>query len=144
MPYRSFELSIGSHQVRNVGIFGPETGTRALFPLGLQGKEMEVRLKGISMGSGGGVEAMVGMLSASASGWRPDPVVLVEEIEPKEWVAQGILITFISLPRGGLVTRKLNIHWHKILIIRPTKLPGGPSRILKVKPTYYLSTDSQT
>ncbi|KAJ9538422.1 hypothetical protein OSB04_031155 [Centaurea solstitialis] len=66
------------------------------------GKEMEARLKGISMGSGG--EAVVGTLSASASGRRPDPVVLVEEIEPKEWVAQvepGVLITFISLPRGG-------------------------------------------
>ncbi|KAI3714522.1 hypothetical protein L6452_21478 [Arctium lappa] len=68
------------------------------------GKEMEARLKGISMGSGGGGEAVVGTLSASASGRRPDPIVLVEEIEPKEWVAQvepGVLITFISLPRGG-------------------------------------------
>lgn len=60
------------------------------------GKEMEARLKGISVGDG--------MLSASASGRRCEPIVLVEEIEPKEWVAQvepGVLITFISLPRGG-------------------------------------------
>ncbi|XP_023744407.1 protein Brevis radix-like 4 [Lactuca sativa] len=68
------------------------------------GKEMEARLKGISMGSGGGGEAVSGTLSASASGRRPEPIVLVDEIEPKEWVAQvepGVLITFISLPRGG-------------------------------------------
>ncbi|KAK1417420.1 hypothetical protein QVD17_26547 [Tagetes erecta] len=68
------------------------------------GKEMEARLKGISMGSGGGGEATAGTLSASASGRRCDPIVLVEEIEPKEWVAQvepGVLITFVSLPRGG-------------------------------------------
>ncbi|XP_076896754.1 protein Brevis radix-like 4 [Bidens hawaiensis] len=61
------------------------------------GKEMEARLKGISMG--GDVS-----LSASASGRRPDPIVLEEENEPKEWVAQvepGVLITFVSLPRGG-------------------------------------------
>lgn len=35
---------------------------------------------------------------------RVDPVVFVEESEPKEWVAQvepGVLITFLSLPRGG-------------------------------------------
>ncbi|CAK9177104.1 unnamed protein product [Ilex paraguariensis] len=63
------------------------------------GKEMEARLKGIS--SGEGTPASV---SASASGRRVDPVVLVEENEPKEWVAQvepGVLITFVSLPRGG-------------------------------------------
>ncbi|KAI3801213.1 hypothetical protein L1987_29317 [Smallanthus sonchifolius] len=68
------------------------------------GKEMEARLKGISMGSGGGGDVSVGTLSASASGRRPDPIVLEEENEPKEWVAQvepGVLITFVSLPRGG-------------------------------------------
>lgn len=66
------------------------------------GKEMEARLKGISMGGGG--EAVGGTLSATASGRRYDPIVLVEEVEPKEWVAQvepGVLITFVSLPRGG-------------------------------------------
>ncbi|XP_071721467.1 protein Brevis radix-like 4 [Rutidosis leptorrhynchoides] len=63
------------------------------------GKEMEARLKGISSG-----DVSVGSLSASASGRRPDPIVLEEENEPKEWVAQvepGVLITFVSLPRGG-------------------------------------------
>nr|XP_043621315.1 protein Brevis radix-like 4 [Erigeron canadensis] len=67
------------------------------------GKEMEARLKGISMGSISG-DVSVGTLSASASGRRPDPIVLEEENEPKEWVAQvepGVLITFVSLPRGG-------------------------------------------
>ncbi|KAK9055593.1 hypothetical protein SSX86_026677 [Deinandra increscens subsp. villosa] len=67
------------------------------------GKEMEARLKGISMGSVGG-DVSVGTLSASASGRRPDPIVLEEENEPIEWVAQvepGVLITFVSLPRGG-------------------------------------------
>ncbi|KAI4344574.1 hypothetical protein L6164_011783 [Bauhinia variegata] len=60
------------------------------------GKEMEARLKGISSGEG---------TPNSASGRRVEPVVLfVEENEPKEWVAQvepGVLITFVSLPRGG-------------------------------------------
>ncbi|KAL2960663.1 hypothetical protein AAZX31_17G049900 [Glycine max] len=60
------------------------------------GKEMEARLKGISSGEG---------TPNSASGRRAEPVVLfVEENEPKEWIAQvepGVLITFVSLPRGG-------------------------------------------
>ncbi|KAK4432839.1 protein Brevis radix-like 4 [Sesamum alatum] len=58
-------------------------------------RELEARLKGISSGEG---------TPASASGRRVDPVVFVEENEPKEWVAQvepGVLITFVSLPRGG-------------------------------------------
>ncbi|XP_051148363.1 protein Brevis radix-like 4 [Andrographis paniculata] len=58
-------------------------------------RELEARLKGISSGEG---------TPASASGRRVDPVVFVEENEPKEWVAQvepGVLITFLSLPRGG-------------------------------------------
>ncbi|XP_024017164.1 protein Brevis radix-like 4 [Morus notabilis] len=62
------------------------------------GKEMEMRLKGISSSSGEGTPV-------SASGRRVDPlIVFVEESEPKEWVAQvepGVLITFVSLPRGG-------------------------------------------
>lgn len=63
------------------------------------GKEMEARLKGLSVGG-----EVTPVMSASASGRRVDPVVLVEESEPKEWVAQvepGVLITFVSLPRGG-------------------------------------------
>ncbi|KAK6151994.1 hypothetical protein DH2020_014629 [Rehmannia glutinosa] len=58
-------------------------------------RELEARLKGISSGEG---------TPASASGRRAEPVVFVEESEPKEWVAQvepGVLITFVSLPRGG-------------------------------------------
>ncbi|KAH6779128.1 BREVIS RADIX-like 4 [Perilla frutescens var. hirtella] len=58
-------------------------------------RELEARLKGISSGEG---------TPASASGRRLDPIVFVEESEPKEWVAQvepGVLITFLSLPRGG-------------------------------------------
>ncbi|KAG2712831.1 hypothetical protein I3843_04G135200 [Carya illinoinensis] len=61
------------------------------------GKEMEARLKGMSSSSGEGTPN-------SGSGRRVEPVVFVEEIEPKEWVAQvepGVLITFVSLPRGG-------------------------------------------
>ncbi|PON54863.1 BREVIS RADIX transcription factor [Parasponia andersonii] len=62
------------------------------------GKEMELRLKGISSSSGEGTPN-------SASGRRVEPpIVFVEESEPKEWVAQvepGVLITFVSLPRGG-------------------------------------------
>lgn len=63
------------------------------------GKEMEARLKGLSVGG-----EVTPAMSTSASGRRVDPVVLVEENEPKEWVAQvepGVLITFVSLPRGG-------------------------------------------
>ncbi|KAL2480062.1 Protein Brevis radix-like 4 [Abeliophyllum distichum] len=58
-------------------------------------RELEARLKGISSGEG---------TPASASGRRVDPIVFIEENEPKEWVAQvepGVLITFVSLPRGG-------------------------------------------
>ncbi|GAB4838009.1 Protein Brevis radix-like 4, variant 2 [Ancistrocladus abbreviatus] len=70
---------------------------------GRWGKEMEARLKGIS--SGEGTPSSSGSGSASASGRRViEPVVLMEETEPKEWVAQvepGVLITFVSLPRGG-------------------------------------------
>ncbi|KAL8456622.1 hypothetical protein ACS0TY_034742 [Phlomoides rotata] len=58
-------------------------------------RELEARLKGISSGEG---------TPASASGRRIDPIVFVEESEPKEWVAQvepGVLITFLSLPGGG-------------------------------------------
>ncbi|XP_039023890.1 protein Brevis radix-like 4 [Hibiscus syriacus] len=61
------------------------------------GKEMEARLKGISSSSG---EAT----PKSLSGRRVDTVVFAEENEPKEWVAHvepGVLITFVSLPRGG-------------------------------------------
>lgn len=60
---------------------------------------MEARLKGLSVGG-----EVTPVMSVSASGRRLDPVVLVEEDEPKEWVAQvepGVLITFVSLPRGG-------------------------------------------
>ncbi|KAG6772028.1 protein Brevis radix-like 4 [Populus alba x Populus x berolinensis] len=64
------------------------------------GKEMEARLKGISSSSGEGTPN-----SVNGSGRRVDPpIVFVEEKEPKEWVAQvepGVLITFVSLPRGG-------------------------------------------
>ncbi|KAH9621571.1 hypothetical protein KSS87_013830 [Heliosperma pusillum] len=63
------------------------------------GKELEARLKGLSVGGD-----VTPAMSASASCRRGDPVVLVEESEPKEWVAQiepGVLITFVSLPRGG-------------------------------------------
>ncbi|XP_073037503.1 protein Brevis radix-like 4 [Primulina eburnea] len=58
-------------------------------------KELEARLKVISSGDG---------TPASASGRRVEPVVFVEECEPKEWVAQvepGVLMTFLSLPKGG-------------------------------------------
>ncbi|XP_047333964.1 protein Brevis radix-like 4 isoform X2 [Impatiens glandulifera] len=65
------------------------------------GKEMEARLKGISSSSSSGGRTPV----VSASGRRDDnPVVFVEESEPKQWVAQvepGVLITFVSMPRGG-------------------------------------------
>ncbi|CAI9765954.1 unnamed protein product [Fraxinus pennsylvanica] len=64
-------------------------------------KELQIRLKGISSGEG---------TPTSASGRRVDPVVFVEESEPKEWVAQvepGVLITFLSLPRGGNDLRQI-------------------------------------
>ncbi|KAL8158678.1 hypothetical protein V2J09_000215 [Rumex salicifolius] len=73
------------------------------------GKEMEARLKVLSTVSSreGSVRSPYGSgaVSAAASGRRTEPpLVLVEETEPKEWVAQvepGVLITFVSLPRGG-------------------------------------------
>ena len=64
------------------------------------GKEMEARLKGISSSSGEGTPN-----SVNSSGRRVDPpIAFVKEKEPKEWVAQvepGVLITLVSLPRGG-------------------------------------------
>ncbi|XP_057419471.1 protein Brevis radix-like 4 [Lotus japonicus] len=77
---------------RRTGSSSSTTTTR-----GAWGKEMEARLKGISSGEG---------TPNSASGRRTEPVAVlfVEENEPKEWVAQvepGVLITFVSLPRGG-------------------------------------------
>lgn len=69
------------------------------------GKEMEARLKGISSGEG---------TPNSASGRRVDPVVFVEEREPKEWVAQvepGVLITFVSLPRGGNDLKRIRFRY---------------------------------
>ncbi|CAN1773735.1 Protein Brevis radix-like 4 [Linum perenne] len=71
------------------------------------GKEMEARLKGISSSSGEGTPPS----SVNGSGRRVEPpIVLVEESEPKEWVAQvepGVLITFVSLPRGGNDLRRI-------------------------------------
>lgn len=61
------------------------------------GKEMESRLRVFSSGEGTPASSMSGRRGNSV-------VVLVEEDEPKEWVAQvepGVLITFVSLPRGG-------------------------------------------
>lgn len=58
------------------------------------GKEMEARLKGLSSGEG---------TPPSRSG-RTESIVLMDEEEPKEWVAQvepGVLITFVSMPEGG-------------------------------------------
>ncbi|GAB2222227.1 hypothetical protein Droror1_Dr00013432 [Drosera rotundifolia] len=58
------------------------------------GKEMEARLKGMSSGEATPV---------SISG-RTESIVLVEDEEMKEWVAQvepGVLITFVSIPQGG-------------------------------------------
>lgn len=67
------------------------------------GKEMEARLKGISSGEG----------TPSSSGRRM-VVVLEEEAEPKEWVAQvepGVLITFVSLPRGGNDLKRIRFRY---------------------------------
>lgn len=66
----------------------------------LWGKEMEARLKGLSSGDA---------TPASVSG-RAESIVFLEEEEPKEWVAQvepGVLITFVSLPRGGNDLKRL-------------------------------------
>ncbi|KAJ0573642.1 putative brevis radix (BRX) domain, protein BREVIS RADIX [Helianthus annuus] len=76
------------------------------------GKEMEARLKGISMGGGD-------VLCTSASGRRQVPVVLEEEKEPKEWVAQvepGVLITFVSLPRGGNDLKRIRFSYNLLLV----------------------------
>ncbi|CAA3024885.1 Hypothetical predicted protein [Olea europaea subsp. europaea] len=59
-------------------------------------RELEGRLKGVSSGEG---------TPGSASGRQVDSIVFVEDNEPKEWVAQvepGVLITFVSLPRGRM------------------------------------------
>lgn len=69
---------------------------------------MEARLKGMSSSSGEGTPS-------SASGRRAmEPVVFVEESEPKEWVAQvepGVIITFVSLPRGGNDLKRIRFRY---------------------------------
>lgn len=73
-------------------------------------RELEARLKGISSGEG---------TPASASGRRIDPIVFVEESEPKEWVAQvepGVLITFLSLPRGGNDLKRIRFRYPVLVI----------------------------
>ncbi|KAL6554923.1 hypothetical protein OROGR_006181 [Orobanche gracilis] len=69
-------------------------------------RELDAMLKGISSGDG---------TPASASGRRLEsPVVFVEESEPKEWVAQvepGVLITFVSLPRGGNDLKRIRFRY---------------------------------
>ncbi|KAH6757805.1 BREVIS RADIX-like 3 [Perilla frutescens var. hirtella] len=60
----------------------------------LWGKEMELKLKALSSGYA---------TPASVSS-RSEAFVLMEDDEPKEWVAQvepGVLITFVSLPQCG-------------------------------------------
>ncbi|KAG2712832.1 hypothetical protein I3843_04G135300 [Carya illinoinensis] len=75
------------------------------------GKEMEARLKGMSSSSGEGTPT-------SGSGRRVEPVVFVEESEPKEWVAQvepGVLITFVSLPRGGNDLKRIRFSYFSMI-----------------------------
>lgn len=70
---------------------------------------MEARLKGISSG-----EATPASTLFSASGRRVETVVLEEEKEPKEWVAQvepGVLITFVSLPSGGNDLKRIRFRY---------------------------------
>ena len=77
------------------------------------GKEMEARLKGISSSSG---EATPN----SVSGRRVESIVFVEENEPKEWVAQvepGVLITFVSLPRGGNDLKRIRFRCALIFLV---------------------------
>lgn len=67
------------------------------------GKELEARLKGISSGEG----------TPSSSGRRV-VMLLEDEEEPKEWVAQvepGVLISFVSLPRGGNHLKRIRFRY---------------------------------
>lgn len=70
-------------------------------------KDLESRLKGVSSCEGTPV---------SVSG-RVDAVVFIDEDESKEWVAQvepGVLITFVSLPRGGNNLKKIQFRYYAI------------------------------
>lgn len=73
------------------------------------GKEMEARLKGLSSGEG---------TPASVSG-RTESVMLTEEDEPREWIAQvepGVLITFVSLPQGGNDLKRIRFRYYPSLL----------------------------
>lgn len=73
------------------------------------GKEMEARLKGISSGEGTPSSS-----SSSFGGGSGRRVVVLEEEEGKEWVAQvepGVLITFVSLPRGGNDLKRIRFRY---------------------------------
>ncbi|KAK9131340.1 hypothetical protein Sjap_011827 [Stephania japonica] len=64
----------------------------------LWGKEMEARLKGLSSGERTPATSVSGRAQTSVV------VLMEEEVECKEWVAQvepGVLITFVSLLQGG-------------------------------------------
>lgn len=70
----------------------------------LWSKEVDTRMKVLSSGE---------TTPASVSG-RPEPVVFMEEDEPKEWVAQvepGVLITFVSLPQGGNDLKRIRFRY---------------------------------
>ncbi|KAK3213452.1 hypothetical protein Dsin_018158 [Dipteronia sinensis] len=86
------------------------TGSSSSTTPRIWGKEMEARLKGISSGEATPIK--------SVSGRRVDPVVLIEESEPKEWVAQvepGVLITFVSLPRGGNDLKRIRFNLFSLI-----------------------------
>lgn len=81
----------------------PGTGSSSSTPR-QWGKEMEARLKGLSSGEG---------TPPSLSG-RTESIVLMDEEEPKEWVAQvepGVLITFVSMPEGGNDLKRIRFRY---------------------------------
>ncbi|ESQ51454.1 hypothetical protein EUTSA_v10017875mg [Eutrema salsugineum] len=72
-----------------------ESSKRKLKKLKILGKEMKLRLQGLLNGEGP---------TESMSGRTESTVLMEEEDEPKEWVAQvepGVFITCVSLPEGG-------------------------------------------
>ncbi|KAL9265569.1 Brevis radix-like 3-like protein [Drosera capensis] len=92
------------------------------------GKEMEARLKGMSSGEATPV---------SISG-RTESIVLVEDEETKEWVAQvepGVLITFVSIPQGGNELKRIRF---RDAVCLAEEVTVEESNVISLMPTEFI------
>jgi hypothetical protein len=111
--YKNCNPCVPASRLRNGGTES-ETDSEKFRRTRTWGKEMEARLKGISSGEGTPSSS-----SSSFGGGSGRRVVVLEEEEGKEWVAQvepGVLITFVSLLRGGNDLKRIRFRYFFIII----------------------------